>query len=489
MMFCSVVTVFTACCSGADELDLAGKWRVRIDEADEGLVRKWFANPLQGGLTAALPGSLAQSGLGHEYNPESGRFDGLPNPPYLKWPSRGFTEKNRRDELGHLVPSHMTYGPAWYERDIVIPADWGDRDIRLSLERVKWSSMVWIDGQPIAAKVDDSLHTPHIYDLGRLAPGSHRITIRIDNSPHLNIGIAGHGYGMETEPLWNGVAGAVRLQTLDPVEVSTFSTMPSADWQSVEARFSFDPLPATDLDFIARLVDPDSGRLLGEGSARIEDGEADLSLNIPLEGEVQPWDEFDPKLYRLEWTISDSGGVIESGADLTGLRLVQKKGKRIFLNGKPIFLRGNIDCAIHPGSHTPPADREWWERMLGIHKKAGFNHIRFHTWCPPGIAFDVADELGLYLQVETTYWVDDWIHSIDPHPPAIGQNEQVDEWIMLESSRIIETYKHHPSFVMFSIGNELGVSSSDWNKINEIIGELKSLDRNILLSSQNRRRT
>jgi hypothetical protein len=34
----------------------------------------------------------------------------------------------------------------------------------------------------------------------------------------------------------------------------------------------------------------------------------------------------------------------------------------------------------------------------------GLNHIRFHSWCPPGAAFDVADSLGFYLQVELPMW-------------------------------------------------------------------------------------
>jgi hypothetical protein len=47
MILCGFVAALSAFCSSADELDLAGDWRVRIDEADEGLARKCFAKPIQ----------------------------------------------------------------------------------------------------------------------------------------------------------------------------------------------------------------------------------------------------------------------------------------------------------------------------------------------------------------------------------------------------------------------------------------------------------
>lgn len=37
-------------------------------------------------------------------------------------------------------------------------------------------------------------------------------------------------------------------------------------------------------------------------------------------------------------------------------------------------------------------------------KAYGLNHVRFHTWCPPEIAFETADRMGIYLEVELPNW-------------------------------------------------------------------------------------
>ena len=47
---------------------------------------------------------------------------------------------------------------------------------------------------------------------------------------------------------------------------------------------------------------------------------------------------------------------------------------------------------------------EEWKKVMKVYKDYGFNCIRFHSWCPPESAFQVADELGLYLQVENSDW-------------------------------------------------------------------------------------
>lgn len=42
--------------------------------------------------------------------------------------------------------------------------------------------------------------------------------------------------------------------------------------------------------------------------------------------------------------------------------------------------------------------------LFGTARDYGLNHIRFHSWCPPKAAFEVADEMEFYLQVELPLW-------------------------------------------------------------------------------------
>jgi hypothetical protein len=85
---------------------------------------------------------------------------------------------------------------------------------------------------------------------------------------------------------------------------------------------------------------------------------------------------------------------------------------------------------------------------MGAIKAHGLNHIRFHSWCPPEAAFAVADELGLYLQIEVASWPN-W-------STTLGDGKPVDAWLLKETGRILREYGNHPSFVMLCAGNEPG---------------------------------
>ncbi len=468
-------------------LDLSGPWHARLDPADEGLAAQWQTGPLLTATPITLPGSLAANGLGAPFDPQSGRY-GQTAVPYLKWPGAGYTDATRVDELGVLVASHFYRGAAWYQREFEVPDAAGDCEWRLQLERVKWTSRCWIDGQEVPGKGSRSLYTPHKYTLGPLTPGLHRITLRIENRPPVNIGIAGHGCGMETEPLWHGVAGSMRLTAQAVAEVVYMSLRPEPDAKSVSVHATLRRSTSGQLKVRSFVRATDNDRILGEATYTCGKNASYFFLKIPLDQPAQRWDEFHPELYELVVECIVDGETVSQRLTRFGFRTLRRDGQHLLLNDHRLFLRGNIDCGIHPDSDTPPTDRAWWERVLGIHKQAGFNHIRFHTWCPPDIAFTVADELGLYLQVETAYWVDNWIHETEPFPPRLGDSDEVYDWVHWESVRIIETYEHHPSFMMFCIGNEFGMGSN-WDVIGQITEELNDLTDNVLVSGTTARKT
>lgn len=468
-------------------LDLAGTWAVQLDAADEGLDARWFARPLETAERVRLPGTLAEAGLGHPFDPQTGRYSGADRP-YLAWPSAGYTDETRADELGALVPSHLYLGAAWYERDFTIPAAAVGRRLRLHLERVKWTSRAWVDGVEITGEATDSLHTPHVYAFTLTEPGAHRLTLRIDNRPPINIGLAGHGYGMETEPIWHGVAGRLGLAVLEPVRVGSLRLDPAADRRSVGVRLALahDGVMPEAAMVTLRVRALETGGVLGETTLELEET---IAARVELDRAALPWDEFAQPRYELVWTIRAHERQLGSGSRSFAFRALASEGNRLLLNGTPLFLRGNLDCAIHPGSLTPPPDRDWWARVLGIHKRAGFNHIRFHTWCPPEVAFEVADELGLLLQVETPFWVDDWIHDTPPFPPTLGTDPAVEAWVLAESRRILDAYGHHPSLAFFCLGNEFGNRGSDWGAIDGIVDDLRSETSTVLISGTTARKT
>ena len=131
----------------------------------------------------------------------------------------------------------------------------------------------------------------------------------------------------------------------------------------------------------------------------------------------------------IRTTLESQRGPRDEATITFGFRHIERVGKEMRLNGHPIFLRGTLDCAVYPKTGHPPMTVPEWERVLGVIKEYGFNHVRFHTWCPPEAAFEAADRLGVYLQAEAPAWVDDWGTGTVTKPPAIGRDPEVTEFL------------------------------------------------------------
>ena len=115
---------------------------------------------------------------------------------------------------------------------------------------------------------------------------------------------------------------------------------------------------------------------------------------------------------------------------------------RFMAGGKPVFLRGKHDACVFPLTGHTPMDKASWINYFQRCNDYGINHVRFHSWCPPEAAFAAADELGIYLQPELPIW-------------GTLEGEELLAFLKKEGLNIVRTYGHHPSFAMFSLGNEL----------------------------------
>ena len=73
-------------------------------------------------------------------------------------------------------------------------------DHGLLLERVMWKSSVSIDG--VTLSTCDALSAPHLYTVPArlLTPGTHTLTVEVDNRQIINIGEDGHCYGDTMAP-------------------------------------------------------------------------------------------------------------------------------------------------------------------------------------------------------------------------------------------------------------------------------------------------
>ena len=123
-----------------------------------------------------------------------------------------------------LTPVKVYVGPAWYQRTISVPEKWKGKRVCLFLERAHWQTHVWLDDRDCGTQ--DSLSTPHVYDLGQVAPGEHRLTIRVDNRLAVDVGCDAHSVTDHTQTNWNGLVGRLELQATDPVWIDDVQVYP-----------------------------------------------------------------------------------------------------------------------------------------------------------------------------------------------------------------------------------------------------------------------
>lgn len=348
----------------------------------------------------------------------------------------------------------------------------------MRLERALWKTEVWVNGHKLSEC--DSLVAEHRHELGPLAPGRHRLTLRVDNRMIHILSTISHAYGPETQSRWNGLIGALTLEAADLVAIRSLAVFPSPDRCSVRVvtRVSNTTGRPTVQGVLFRLLPERNERPLAELSAQLAcpPGLSTHEVTLPLAEPAQAWDEFHPVRYRLRATLGDSPPASDAATVAFGFRHIERVGHQLRLNGRPLFLRGTLDCAVYPNTGHPPMTVPEWDRVLGVVKEYGFNHVRFHTWCPPTAAFEAADRLGIYLLPETAAWVDDWGTTTVTQPPAIGREPRVTEFLRAELRRMSEAYGNHPSFLFCAIGNEFGHQNTDWDRVNTLVEEIKTLD-------------
>ncbi len=458
----------------ADTLDLAGSWDFRLDAKNEGVAARWFAEPFAD--TVRLPGALQEQGKGLTPGPETRWWMG-PKRRSTLTPEFPFLERYNRPAdfriTAFLLPDKHYIGPAWYARDVDIPAGWAGRRMVLSLERCHWETSLWVDGR--AAGRADSLATPHDYDLTAfLAPGRHRLVLRIDNGEIVELGAQPHSVSDQTAGTWNGVVGRIELRSTPRVWLDDVEVFPHVATRSITVRGVVGNTSGREGrgEVQLEVSRPDGGRSAVRTVAVTwtADAGGTFTAELALGADAPLWDEFTPALHRLTATLS--GGEFGEVREVAfGLREFAVAGTQFALNGRPIYLRGNTDCAVFAQTGYAPMDVAAWRHIWGIYKEWGFNQARFHSWCPPEAAFVAADAIGIYLAPE----VSEWSSVRSPEQEAFFQRE---------SAAMLRRFGNHPSFVMMALGNEMG---GDQTIFSRLLAEWKKDPRRVYSIKANSR--
>lgn len=440
------------------KLDLSGAWEFRLDAGKEGIQKKYYGQELEDVIVLPTTTAEAEKGI-----------------------------RGESKETGYLTEPYHFEGYAWYARTIEIPKEHMGDLAQLVIERTR-VSYVWIDEHFVGTQ--DSFAAAHRYDLTEyLTDVSHRLTVMVSNTDYKTGG--GHMTSPDTQTNWNGMLGEIALVLEPAVRVENLRVDAKAADRSVEVCFTAiyrknetgregrsipEERNVTACCTVRRCTsgteaDEPLLREYREIRQQEEQKEYVWKMEIPAEREIALWNEYTPNLYEVTVEITDQKreGHTASGTVKTmiGFRDLHSDGKYIFLNDLPVMLRGKHDGMIFPITGYAPMDQEAWRSVFCIAKEYGINHYRFHTCCPPEAAFAAADELGIYLAPELPFW-----------GTVAGEEETEHDregrmWLLDEGFRILREFGNHPSFVIFSLGNELW---GDQQVLNDILGQYKAAD-------------
>jgi hypothetical protein len=452
-------------------IDLSGEWRYETDADNIGYSQEFYKRELKND-GFKLPGSACENAVGIK--------------------QESFLELSL-ETVRCLRQKYNYIGALWLQRDVYVPESFDGKHLTLFLERVNIASELWIDGEKVHRQIIE-LSTPHEYDLtGILTSGNHTLTLRIDNSDLLNIDGMASGYSDDTQSIWLGIIGKIELRCKDIFHISNLQIFPNKNSVDVKLTACSDcksPHERRSVSITLQATAPN-----GQKSDKITyqkilyTKKQILHLEYPMGDDIQYWSEFNPVLYTMTATLTYSGedkseeledicvseqkkSIITSGYDeksvTFGMRTIEVKDKEFILNGKPIALRGTLDCAIYPMTGYPPTDLETWMHTMKTVKKYGLNHVRFHAWCPPEAAFAAADMVGIYVLAEMPFWLNTDVCAL-----AAGDDPIHKYYYAHEMVNISNAFGNHPSFIMFSNGNEL---LGDFEMLENLTTQIKAVD-------------
>lgn len=209
--------------------------------------------------------------------------------------------------------------------------------------------------------------------------------------------------------------------------------------------------------------------------------------------DFHPWDIENPYLYECK--IESENDCVKSYFAFRKIELKEHKGfKRMYLNGKPLFLIGLLDQGYYGYNNLTPSSYEDFEKDILFAKKMGFNCLRVHIKTECDMFYYLADKLGMYLiqdypcggkkykfisiglpRLFSSFNKEKHISLKGLGREDIeGQNEFVEE-----CKYYLNHFHNHPSVLIHTIFNE------GWGefKPSEVYRKLKELDDSILFDS------
>lgn len=371
------------------------------------------------------------------------------------------------------------------------------QDGRLFLEAQRTRVLrLKVNETEIKACVLGTLSTPSVFELTAFIGQTVKLELisdnRYDNLPRKSI-LNSSAATNETQTNWNGILGYLRIRKENQVFIEAIRVYPHKTFVDIEidlngikdfsvinqGKYQLELCCSAFLQEIHCFCEKQWKEKKESLTAKIQQisstSEQRMTLlfsNIVLKENIKYWEEEEGHLYELkvifkQYKKDTSLPIVQEKTISFGIREFGfNEEKRLTLNHRVFFLRGETNCCVFPEEGHPPMTKAKWKQVLEQYACYGVNYVRFHSWCPPEEAFLAADELGIMLQPELSQW----------NCQDAFQEEGSIFYYELELYSILSFFCNHPSFVMLTFGNELQTGKEGHKQMDRLLLEAKKLD-------------
>lgn len=328
---------------------------------------------------------------------------------------------------------HKYMGEGWYRKTVTIPAAWAGKRIWLKVGGVKSIGWFWVNDRQVAL-VDTYCATEKYEITDLVEPGKPaKIVVDVDNRKPSRKGI------MSGAHRWGGIYRDIELEATPDVFIDDAWVRGDFDGRKAEVKVKVEGEMVEQWKGgkLRATVEGETAETPMSQPASTSNYNLDLALRV-----FRPWSPEQPNLYTAKVElVSADGRVLQTRFERFGVRKFEVRGRDFYLNGHPFYVRGFGDDAVYPLTGMSPADRDYHRRHLAKARAAGFNFVRLHTHCELPEYFEAADELGVLIQAELPYYSDVPCEGFAFDP-------------VRDVTELWRNYRRHPSFVVYSTGNE-----------------------------------
>jgi len=405
-------------------ISLSGEWGFLLDPADKGLGENWSRDIGLFPETIQVPGCWQGQGFG------------------------GGEKETVWDFRLEARTFRATYrGTGWYGRLFRVPDDWGDRRIWLNFGGAHPSAEVWLNGQRLGEN-----HAPFVpfgFDVTDVVRqgDDNAVAVRVHEQARI------YGLSFNFQGAWSGLYRDVELTAAGPLSLGQIRIHPDVDGQALRIKVLVaGAVPDDDLtvELSAACADGSGAPLAATASATAGWNEFELPAPAP-----RLWSPDSPELYRVDVVLRQDETVLDAASERTGFVKLTTEGKHMLVNGEPYYIRSSGEFHSNPETGCPDTSRERWRKKLGALRAYGYNHVRCQSFVPAPEYFDVADEVGLFVQSEMGMlggWCGHSAFHIYAWPqPNPGFREQLKrQW-----DCVVRRDVNHPSANFYCMSNEL----------------------------------